>query len=59
MIKFKVITKDGELSANFPENQFKIACDYADLNDGKVIDAKTRKVLRDFCKAKHFTDKTK
>jgi hypothetical protein len=58
MVKFKIITKRGESAAMFSDKQFKIACHYAELHNGKVINAKTGEVLKNFCKSKHFKKKT-
>jgi hypothetical protein len=54
MVKYIVENKYGILSASFTNSQFNIACNYADLHNGIVKDAATGKVLKSYCKSKHY-----
>ena len=54
MVKYIVENKNGVLSASFTSSQFNIACNYADIHNGIVKDAATGKVLKNYCKSKHY-----
>ena len=51
---YTILFKEGEGAPLFTEKQFRMACYYADMLNGKVIDFNTKKILVSYCKSKHF-----